>query len=109
LLGVYSTIKLLGSFLKKERIKEITYISTFLIALLYVIVIHTLIGYAKFLNPISLIINIQYLTGFFGIVIALYLFNYRKIKIEKIFYDISIIFFVAIILNLFYSIFKVGI
>lgn len=52
---------------------------------------------------------IQILTGFIGVVISWYLFEYKQINIEKFFGKLGIVYFVIIILNFLYSFIKVGI
>lgn len=78
------------------------------LVLVYLIVIHTLIGFGLFNNISSVLVNIQYLSGVLGVFISIYLIRYRKQSVKELFFNISIVFLIAIISNLSLSIVNVG-
>lgn len=108
-LGIYCIIYISMNTMKQGKINIENKLGPMIFLLIYLIIMHTLIGYYKFKNINSILLNFQYFTGILGIFISMYLFKYRKLEIENIFFKISLIFLVAIIMNIIYSISKVGV
>lgn len=108
ILGIYSVIYILIKTKKNYKIKIQNKLGPMVILLMYTIIIHTIIGYLKYQNISSLLLNFQYLSGILGIFIAFYFIKYQDIKVEKLFFNISIIFLFAIISHIIYSIYEVG-
>lgn len=108
LLGLYSLVKISTTKINNPKLRLESKISRMVTILIYLVVMHMLLGYALYQDTTSVILNLQYLSGLLGIFIAIYLVNYKKLNVEKMFFVISVIFLFAIISNVGVSVSKVG-
>lgn len=108
ILGIYSILCMAINNLKLPKVRIQNKLLPMIVILVYLIIMHTLLGYGLFNNLSSILLNLQYLSGILGIYISIYLINYRKLGVEKVFYYISVLFLLAIISNISISILKVG-
>jgi len=108
ILGIYCALAVGLNLLRHPKVKVGSKLPLMFLVLVYLIVIHTLIGFGLFNNISSVLVNIQYLSGVLGVFISIYLIRYRKQSVKELFFNISIVFLVAIISNLSLSIVNVG-
>lgn len=110
-LGFYAGYKMIENVFRNTiSLKSQTTKIFILIIIFFTLVMsYTLVGLIIYGNFYSLIINLSFVSGILGLAIAVYLVQIRKIKTEELFIKISYVYLAAIILNLAFSIYKVGI
>lgn len=101
-------IMFVNSMLKKNVVIK-TKTLIYVIILYYLMLCHTLVGYLFYYQGTSVILYFQQLTGLLGIFIAVWIIKSRKMKLEDIYFKLSIVFTLAILSNIASSINKVGI